>query len=176
MEIYNKEREMDDKTLRDNRLIFYKDDIEKINKLLEEFINVSGSKCAFLVDKSGHLITQEGIITSFNPETLSALIAGSFAATKEMARILGESEFSVLFHQGKKDHIHISLVSDRAILAIVFDETTTIGMVRLYTHETIDKLEKIFKVVSTKTRAANEIVREDFASTAKDELDSLFKE
>ncbi|MFV1951889.1 MAG: roadblock/LC7 domain-containing protein [Nitrospinota bacterium] len=166
---------MNDKELRDNRLIFYKDDIEKINKLLEEFLNVSGSKCVFLVDKSGHLITQKGTTESFNPDTLSALIAGSFAATKEMAKILGESEFSVLFHQGKKDHLHISLVGDTAILAIVFDETTTIGMVRLYAQETIDKLDKIFKIASTKTRAAGNIVNEDFSSTAKDKLDSLFE-
>lgn len=167
---------MQDDALREKRLIFYRDDIDQTNKLLKEFIKLSGAKCVFLVDKEGHLVTQGGKNSAVNPDTLSALIAGSFAATTELARILGETEFSVLFHEGKKDHIHISLVGKHAILAILFDESTTIGMVRLYAKETIEKIEKIFQVASKKYANKQGSIDENFGSTAKDKVDDLFGE
>ena len=64
------------------------------------------------------------------------VVAGAFAATKEMARHLGEEEFSVLFHQGKKDSIHLTLIGDRTLMTIIFDERTTIGLAaRVTEHE-----------------------------------------
>ena len=54
-------------------------------------------------------------------DTISALVAGSFAATKEMARLLGEDEFTAMFHQGERDNIQLSLVGDRTLLTILFD-------------------------------------------------------
>ena len=62
----------------------------------------------------------------------------------EIAKLVGETEFSVLFHQGKKDHIHMSLVGDRSIMVVIFDDRTTIGMVRLYAKEITIELVKIF--------------------------------
>ena len=119
-----------DKKLRDNRLVFYKDDIELIDKVLAEFLRLSGSKCALLIDKEGHLVTKQGEVKSLNMDTISALVAGSFAATKEMAKLLGEEHFSCLFHQGERDNIQLSLVGDRTLLTILFDDRTTVGMVR----------------------------------------------
>ncbi len=75
------------------------------------------------------------------------MLAGSFASTKEIARLVGEPEFSVLFHQGKKDHIHMSIVGERSILVVIFDDRTTIGMVRLYAKETATELAKVFEQI-----------------------------
>ncbi|MFW9842790.1 MAG: roadblock/LC7 domain-containing protein, partial [Candidatus Thorarchaeota archaeon] len=101
---------------------------------------------------------------------------GSFASTKEIARLVGETEFSVLFHQGKKDHIHMSLVGERSILAVIFDDRTTIGMVRLYAKETADELAKIFMNMSTRDRHNRPEVSADFAASAGDKLDDIFKD
>ncbi|MEN8148783.1 MAG: roadblock/LC7 domain-containing protein, partial [Planctomycetota bacterium] len=103
----------DNRYLRENRLVFYREDIRNINRILREFLKLSNAKCALLVDKEGHMITKQGVTRSFDMDTISALVAGSFAATKEMARVLGEDEFSILFHQGKTDNIQLSLVGDR---------------------------------------------------------------
>ena len=78
------------------------------------------------------MITQKGSTQSFDTDTISALVAGSLAATKEMARLLGEDEFSVLFHQGLRDNTQLMLVGDRSLFTVIFDEGTTIGMIRLY--------------------------------------------
>ena len=62
------------------------------SRILREFLKLSNAKCALLVDKEGHMITKQGVTRSFDMDTISALVAGSFAATKEMARLLGEVE------------------------------------------------------------------------------------
>lgn len=166
---------MKDEHLRIKRLVYYKEDLDQIEKLLEEFLKLSNAKSVFLIDKEGHLITRKGASEGINADTLSALVAGSFAATKELARILGESEFSVMFHQGEKDHIHIVLVSDRAITATTFDEKTTVGMINLYAKELSAKLAKIFDIASRRV-AQEQQVDADYSESVKDKLDDLFKD
>ena len=105
------------------------------------------------------------------------LLAGSFASTKEISRLVGEPEFSVLFHQGKKDHIHMSLVGERSILVVIFDERTTIGMVRLYARETAAELGKVFLQVQSGSRSQPEAgISSDFADMAQDKLDDIFQD
>jgi predicted regulator of Ras-like GTPase activity (Roadblock/LC7/MglB family) len=130
--------------LRQDDLVIYEEQIEKIEKALSRLIKDAQAKCVLLVDKDGHLITRQGFTQSLDTTALAALLAGSFASTREIARLVGEPEFSVLFHQGKNDHIHITLVGERTILAVIFDDRTTIGMVRLYAKEASENLEKIF--------------------------------
>ncbi len=142
-----------DAELRDSRLVFYEDDIQQIDATLREFISRSKSKAAMLVDKDGHLITQQGSTETVDTDTISALVAGCFAATREMARIMGEEEFSALFHQGRKDNLQLSLVGSRTILAVLFDDATTIGMVRLYSAESARKLTSLFRRISGRTGA-----------------------
>ena len=108
-------------------------------------------------------------------QTVSALVAGSFAATREMARLLGEEEFSILFHQGRRDNIQLTLIGDRTILATIFDNRTTIGMVRLYAKEIASKLAKVFKEIQDRKEApAGETISEDYGDEAKGKLDEFF--
>jgi hypothetical protein len=108
-------------------------------------------------------------------DTISALVAGSFAATKEMARVLGEDEFSVLFHQGKTDNIQLSLVGDRTLLTVIFDDSTTIGMVRLYSTETSRRLQECFERARQKSRQnpSPEDIDEGFSASAQSALDDV---
>lgn len=132
-----------DATLRAQRLVLYEKHMERIDRVLHDFLRRAEAHCAYLVDKDGHLVTRVGRDGSIDPDTLSALVAGAFAATKEMARLLGEQEFSALFHQGREENIQLSLVADRAILTVLFDDQTTLGMVRLYVSEAVRRLSEI---------------------------------
>jgi predicted regulator of Ras-like GTPase activity (Roadblock/LC7/MglB family) len=135
-----------DQRLRKQRLVFYEDDVERINSALENYQNLSKSRCNMLIDVEGHPVTQVGSTDGINLETIAALVAASFAATKEVAKILGENEFTSLTHQGKHESIQLSLVGTRTILATIFDsEETTIGMVMFYTKELVEKLQGIFE-------------------------------
>ena len=163
-----------DAQLRDDRLIFYKDDILKIDEILAEFLEVSAAKCALLVDKEGHMVTKKGNTSSFDLDTICALVAGSFAATKEMARLLGEAEFSVLFHQGKRDNIQLTLVGDNTLLTVIFDDKTTLGMVRLYATEAAVQLMEIFQRRKIAPIRHENHFQDDFQTNAQTKLDDVF--
>ena len=45
-----------------------------------------------------------------------------------------------IFNQGRHDHIHFSLVGQRAILMSVFDDRTTIGLIRLVAGRAVEVL------------------------------------
>jgi predicted regulator of Ras-like GTPase activity (Roadblock/LC7/MglB family) len=106
--------------------------LNHLHRSLVHLIRESEAKCALLVDQDGQCITKKGFTQNLDAEALSALIAGSFASTRAMAKLVGENEFTVLFHQGETDSIHNVLVDDDTILCVIFDDRTTIGMVRLY--------------------------------------------
>jgi predicted regulator of Ras-like GTPase activity (Roadblock/LC7/MglB family) len=166
----------DSDKIRETRLVFYKDDIDRINAVLKEFLSLSDSKANILIDKEGHMVTKAGSIEDFDMQAVAALVAGSYAATREMARLLGEEEFSVLFHQGKKDNIQLTLIGDRTILATVFDERTTIGMVRLYAKEASIKLGRIFDDIKGRAVADGNILGTEFSESAQSHLDNFFAE
>ncbi len=161
--------------LKANRLVFYENDIKRADRVLEEFLKLSGARLALLVDTEGHLVTRQGAPVEFDMDSVSALVAGSFAATKEMAHCLGEEEFSIMFHQGKKDSIQLTLVGDRTLLGIVFDENTTIGMVRLYAQEAARRLTEIFEK-SDRQHPDEAMMTQEFTDNAKDKLGDIFGE
>ena len=141
--------------------------------MLQVFLELSDAKCNLLIDKDGHMVTEVGSAGNLDSQTIAALIAGSFAATREMAKLLGEDEFSVLFHQGKCDSIQLFLVGDRTILATIFDQNTTVGMVRLYAKEAEKKLASLFEEIA-KRKGMREGISGDYSDLAKGELDKLF--
>jgi len=143
-----------DAQLRKERLGFYREEMSEINATLRGFLQRAKANAAFLVDKDGHLITREGADDHMDIDAICGLVAGAFAATKHMAFILGEEGFLNLFHQGKRANIQVTLIGNRTILAVVFDDTTTIGMVRLYLAEAANALTTIFKRIAQKQEAA----------------------
>lgn len=166
--------------MRQDDLVIYEEQIEQIEKTLRRLIKDAQAKCVLLVDKDGHLITRQGFTQSLDTTALAALLAGSFASTKEIARLVGEPEFSVLFHQGKKDHIHISLVGERTILAVIFDDRTTIGMVRLYAKEVSENLNQILssgQSADITVRSGNKSEMDtEFSTSVETRLDDIFSD
>ena len=133
-----------DHDLRDQALVFYASDMSAIESILDAFLNKSAAKCALLVDKDGHMITARGRTEKVDLDTISALVAGSFMATRALAEQFGQRDFTALFHQGRSGNIQLSLVADRALLTALFEDDTTIGMVRLYASEAAKRLGEIF--------------------------------
>ncbi|MBN2712841.1 MAG: roadblock/LC7 domain-containing protein [Planctomycetes bacterium] len=167
----------DDNTLRQNRLVFYEDDVEAIDNCLDQFLQRSKANCALLIDVEGHLVTKKGFTQTLNTTTIAALVAGSFASTRALAQNLGEKEFSVIFHQGENENIHISLASDRCLIVIIFDDRTTIGMVRLYAKEVTDELSAILGKVRDKAKTQpNPVEDTQFQKEAEAKLDEFFSE
>ncbi len=117
-------------------MVIQESDATRIREILSAFLNESGAVEALLIDRSGQLLFMDGVARALDTVSISALAAAAFSSTSAMAQLLGETEFTVLFHEGIKQSIHVSTVDEEAILLAIFDERTTVGMVRLFAKET----------------------------------------
>mgnify|MGYP006306968479 CR=1 FL=1 len=165
--------------LRYKRLVFYTEEIDKFNELLTDFLDSTQAKAALIVDVEGHLVTKMGYTKSFDTESLSALIAGSFASTKQVANILGEEEFNEIFHQGKNDNIYISVVRDRSMVVVIFDDRTTIGMVKFYAENLCKDLGSVIDQAADKQAKGeggkeDDMLEDDFSDSMQNKMDDLF--
>ncbi|PTX91993.1 hypothetical protein DB346_23855 [Verrucomicrobia bacterium LW23] len=121
-----------------------------IEQLLIDFLRKSEAQWSALVDKGGNLFAQYGDTGSLDLSILSALAAGSFAATHELAKRLGESEFSALYHEGQGMHILMSALHHECLLVTIFGEKTNIGLVRFYAQQVTTMLNGILQAVRDK--------------------------
>ncbi len=154
-------------------LILTKTEITQIHRALMQMLKQSDAKCAMLVDADGKCLAKRGFTSNIDTDALAALIAGSFSSTRAMATLVGETDFSVLFHQGERDHIHNILVDNNTILTVIFDDRTTIGMVRLYSKESASALRET--LLHAKTRRMPQDRRIDLEKDLEDQLDNLFQ-
>ncbi len=164
----------DDK-LRTDRMVFYTGDIERLDTELDELLELSRARAALLIDREGHLVTRRGESVVNSIESFSALVAGCFAATHEMARLLGEDEFATLFHQGDRTSIQVSQIGDRTLLGVVWDERTNLGLVRFYAQETAGRLAQIFHDLLTRPAPPDgEGLASNYSHATTAALDKLF--
>src|SRR5438045_8104322 len=129
----------------------------------------SFSRVVFLVDKNGQESASQGEVGNLDTTSFASLAAGNVAATGGMAQLIGEKEFPTLSHEGEKESIHISVVG-RLLLMVVFDERSSLGLVKLRSKQVSHQLAAIFE----------EIAAEDydddspFAGITDEDIDSLF--
>ena len=121
------------------------EDQTAIEQRLADFLSKSEAQWSALVDKGGNLFAQSGDTGNLDLSILSALAAGSFAATHELAKRLGESEFSALYHEGLGQHILMSALHHECLLVTIFDEKTNIGLVRFYAQQVTLPLNELLQ-------------------------------
>ena len=124
-------------------LVIHEADAAHIDAVLSRFLGDAGASAAILIDRSGQPLAQAFAGTELDTESIGALAAGAFSSTGALARLLGESEFSVLFHEGRHESLHVSAVDEQSILLAVFGESTTVGMVRLFAKEACGSIAAI---------------------------------
>ena len=166
-----------DDDLKRTRTVYYAGDTKALEDVLDRMLALTRAKRAMLIDVEGHMVVSRGSgCEKIDVESISALVAGTFAATKETAKLLGEEEFSVLFHQGEKDSIQLTLIDNRLLLGIIFDDSTTLGMVRLYASETAKKVQEVLGRSHDHDSEESPVVSEGFGESVEESLDELFTE
>ena len=133
-------------------IILTDQDIVRIEQSLYKMLSSSGAHCALLIDRSGQLISSSGDPSTLDVIALSALTAANFGATSEIARLLGEDEFALLFHKGKNENVHFSKIGNDFIMVTLFDDRTTLGLVRLRTEKVVQELREIFAEISKRSK------------------------
>ena len=132
----------------------------------------SAAQVVFLVDKDGQQIAVDGDVSSIDTTSLASLAAGNVAATGGMAELIGEKEFPTLSHEGERESIHICVIG-RVLLVVIFDEHSSLGLVKLRVKQVTPELSAIFEEVA---RGSKRVAQEDslFAEITDEDIDSLF--
>jgi predicted regulator of Ras-like GTPase activity (Roadblock/LC7/MglB family) len=101
------------------------------------------------------LIAHHGNTPDLDILSLSALTAANFGATAEIARILGEEEFTLLFHKGKNENVYFSAVGEHVIMVTLFNDKTSLGLIRLQIDKIVDELSTILLSIFEKGRSGH---------------------
>jgi predicted regulator of Ras-like GTPase activity (Roadblock/LC7/MglB family) len=153
---------------------FREEDFKVITGLLSGLLRETNVRSLLLVDRTGQIVANVGEAPQFDTQAFASLTAADFSANDQLAKMIGEHEFSSLFHQGEKESMYLVDVARRVILVALFDDRTTLGLVRLKVKATVEELTRIFEEMFN--RAGTETPKlEGFGSQeAEDEIDKLF--
>ena len=157
----------------DTPIIMREQEFERISSVLGKLRTDSASRVVFLVDKNGQQIAVQGDVSSLDTTSLASLAAGNVAATGGMAKLIGEREFPTLSHEGERESIHICIIG-RTLLVVVFDERSSLGLVKLRVKQAARDLTVLFEEVERES--ASRVQEESFfAGITDDDIDSLFE-
>ncbi|MCP4680452.1 MAG: roadblock/LC7 domain-containing protein [Deltaproteobacteria bacterium] len=147
----------------------------KTRELITKLVRDSEALTILLITKEGQVMSEAGDVSSLNTTAMAALVAGMFSATREVARMVGENQFSILLQQGEKRHIHISLVTDSAMMVIVFEDYQRIGRVRHEARKTGEKLIEVLTKQKKTTRENEDLSVPEFKEYALNLIDQIFQ-
>ena len=151
---------------------FTEDDFGAITHSLQRFLHDCNGRCALLVDRTGQLVATVGEQPKFDSTAFATLTAADFSANDQLARLIGETDFNSLFHQGEKESMYLADVARRVILVVLFDNRTTLGLVRLKMRQTVVHLTQLFEQVFSRSASAK---TPNILAGADDEIDKLFQ-
>ncbi|MDT8316584.1 MAG: roadblock/LC7 domain-containing protein [bacterium] len=156
------------------QLVMYEEESKQVSAIIDKLNKEANAKVVFVVDKNGQLISSSGETEGLDATSLASLTAGNIAATGGLAKLLGEKEFSIQFHEGERDNIHISIVGGRVILLVIFDQRSSLGLVRLRVKKASEELGKIFEALAKKAESQVASGESPFAEITDDDIDNLF--
>ena len=156
------------------QMVMYEEEFTQIQAIVTRLVKEANARVVFIIDKNGQLIAAAGDTEHLDTTSLASLTAGNIAATGGMAKLLRENEFTTQFHEGEKQNIHIQLVGNRVILVVIFDNKTSLGLVRLRVKKASEELNAIFEAL---LRKVQDPTRETpFAEITDDDIDNLFND
>ncbi len=159
-------------------MIMYEDEYLYIKNILSKLRSDANAKVVFLIDKNGQQIASHGESGDLDTTSLASLTAGNVAATDGLARLIGEKEFPVLSHEGEKDNLHISVVGGKVILVVIFDEKSSLGLVRLRVKRSSSELSEAFDRIINKAEQERAAMgsHTPFGDISDEDIERLFSD
>src|SRR5262245_29903854 len=159
------------------QMVMYDEEAQQIQAICDRLAREANARAVLVIDKNGQPIARSGETDHLDVTSLSSLFAGNVAATGGIAKLLAEKEFTGQFHEGEKTSVHISLVAQRAILVVLFDGRSSLGLVRLRVKKASEELTRIFeKVLSKMSSGHGGAAAQVFGEITDDDIDNLFNE
>jgi len=158
-------------------LVVSEDDGKRIRRQLDRMIMEAGANTTLLLDKSGEVISARGDQLPKDLDVMGALLAGTFATSREIARMREETEgpFHTLFQQGSIENTLTELVGESWLIAVIFDKSTHVGLVRDLTRQITPELEAVLLQVQRRSRNLSGL-NPSFRTSVEDTIDLLFKD
>ena len=157
-----------------NQLVMFEEELQQINGVCEVLHRDANAMAVLVIDKNGQAIANAGEIEQLDVTSLSSLTAGNVAATGGIASLLSEKEFAGQFHEGERTNVHISIVGARVILLVLFDERSSLGLVRLRVRKAAAELTRILEALEK--RSEGSLQDTPFAEITDDDIDNLFND
>ena len=157
----------------DTPIIMHEQQFQQLRTILSKLRLESFSRVVFLVDKNGQQIASHGDVSELDTTSLASLAAGNVAATGGMAKLIGEKEFPTLSHEGERESIHICIIG-RVLLVVVFDERSSLGLVKLRVKQASRDLSALFEELERLAALRRDSEESLFAEITDDDIDSLF--
>jgi predicted regulator of Ras-like GTPase activity (Roadblock/LC7/MglB family) len=154
--------------------VMFPEEQQQITNVCQRLHRDANAKAVLLIGRDGQPIADAGDVGELDVTSLSSLTAGNVAATGGISKILREKDFTSQFHEGEKTHVHITLVAGRAILVVLFDERSSLGLVRLRVKKATEEMVKLFDQVAQKAaaRSGPSVLSE----ITDDDIDNLFND
>lgn len=153
---------------------FQEEDAVRIQAILGQLLGEANARTALIVDRTGQMLASAGEAPTFDPVAFASLTAADFSANDQLARLLGENEFGALFHQGERESLYLADVARRVILVVLFDNRTTLGLVKLRVRSVVERLAALFTELFERRDRRAPRVEAGFLGDAEDEIDKLF--
>ena len=157
-----------------NQLVMYEEELHQITSVCEQLHRDANGKAVLCIDKNGQPFAAAGETSELDVTSLSSLTAGNVAATGAIASLLAEKEFAGQFHEGEKTNVHISIVGQRVILVVLFDERSSLGLVRLRVRKATGELVHVLDVLTKKSASGSQ--PSVFSEITDDDIDNLFND
>jgi len=153
---------------------FREEDFKTITALMSGLQRETNVRSLLLVDRIGQIVANVGEAPQFDTQAFASLTAADFSANDQLAKMIGEHEFASLFHQGEKESMYLADVARRVILVALFDNRTTLGLVRLKVKGAVEELTKIFEEMFNRAGTEAQKIEGFGGQEAEDEIDKLF--
>ncbi|MBK9164125.1 MAG: roadblock/LC7 domain-containing protein [Acidobacteria bacterium] len=153
--------------------ILQEQEFQKLKTVLARLCVECVARVVFLVDRDGQTIAFNGDIGDMDTTSFASLAAGNVAATNSMAKLIGEDGFPAVFHEGERESIFISVIG-RSLLVVVFDERSTLGLVKLRTKRASYEVAAILEEAASQSQAFAASSASAFADITDEDIDSLF--
>jgi len=157
-----------------NQLVMYEEEVRQINGICEVLHRDSNARAVLVIGKDGQPIASTGEIDTLDVTSLSSLTAGNVAATGGIASLLSEKEFAGQTHEGEKTSVYISIIGQRLIMVVLYDDRSSLGLVRLRVRKATAELNNVLETIIKKSASGNQ--PSVFAEITDDDIDNLFND
>ena len=114
-----------------------------LGRILRDVIDKCDAEAVAVCDIGGYVLGEDTRDKNESIANAAALAAGSFAATNELAQLIGEPGFKSISHRGRKSGIVISSLCEGYLILVILGQKSVEGLVRLFLKKVTPQLASL---------------------------------